>query len=119
MPTIIKLGSKIVIGVLKHKDKNIAKRTFDLKGHESERVRVHIDNDNKLTIETKPTQKLLVCELDVPTKKIISVDTGKKDEFDQPIMESKEQELNLSEVVMKEYLKEVQKQENGKSSTHR
>jgi hypothetical protein len=107
MPTITKSGSKITIGAMKHEGKSIIKKIFDLKGHEGERVRVHIDNDGKYTVESRPTQKLLVCELDVPTKKIISVDTGKKDEFEQPIMESKEQEVDLSKVEIKEYPKEV------------
>ena len=107
MPTISKSGSKITVGAMKYEGKTIAKKTFDLKGHKGERVRVHIGNDYNYTIKTRQIQKLLVCELDVPAKKIISVDTGKKDKFKQPIMESKEQELDLSKAEIKEYPKEV------------
>lgn len=107
MQAKIKSNSKVTIGAMEYEGESILSKIFDLKGHEGERIRVHIGDDNKLTIETRPTQKLLVCELDVPTKKTISVDTGKKDEFEQPIMESKEQEVDLSKVEIKEYPKEV------------
>lgn len=70
MPTITISGSKLTVSVMKHQDKSIAKQTFDLKGHEGERVRMYIGNDFKYTTETRPTQKLLICELDVPEKGI-------------------------------------------------
>ena len=109
MATISVSGSKISIGAMVYKGVSIAGKTFDLEGYKGERIRVYIGNDNKLTIETRPTQKQLICELDVPTKRITSVDTGKKDELKQPIMVSKEQKLDLSGVGMRNILKEVKK----------
>lgn len=107
MSTIIKSGSKITIRAIKYKDKTIAKKIFDLKDYKGERIRVHINNDNELTIETRPTQKLLICELDIPKREYIHTKTTKKDERGEYIIETKEKELNLSKVEMKEYLKEV------------
>lgn len=109
MSTITKSGSKVTVGAMKYGGVNIPGKAFDLEGHKGERIRAHIGNDNKLTIEIRSTQKQLVCELDVPTKKIISVDTGKKDEFEQPITESQEQKLDLTGVEMRNILKEVKK----------
>ncbi len=110
MATISVSGSKLSVGAMVYKGVSIAGKTFDLDGHKGERIRVYIGNDNKFTIETRPTQKQLVCEFDVPTKRMVSVDTGKKDEFKQPIMASKEQKLDLSEVEMRNILmKEVKK----------
>ena len=107
MPTITKVSSKITVGAMKYEGKNIAKKIFDLKGHEGERIRVYVGNDNKLTIETRPTQKLLVCELDIPEKQYEHTKTTKKDDRGEYIIETKEKELKLEEVEMKEYLKEV------------
>ena len=106
MPTITKLGSKITVGIIKYKSKNIEKKTFDLKGHEGERIRVHIDTDNKLTIESKPKQEEIICELDVPEKQYEHIKTTKKDDRGEYIIETKEKELKLEEVDMKEYPKE-------------
>lgn len=106
MPTIIKLGSKLTIGVMEHEGKSIAEKPFDLKGHEGERVRVHIGNDNKYTIKIKSTQKLLICELDIPKRVYVHTKTSKKDERGEFIIETKEKKMELSIVKMKEYLKE-------------
>ncbi|AJP62061.1 hypothetical protein [ANMV-1 virus] len=84
-----------------HAGKIIAKKIFDLKDHEGETIRVHIGLDDRYSIETKPTQKLLVCELEVPereytrTKKIVAGET---------VVESKEKELKLEGVTLKNYL---------------
>ena len=107
MVTINKTGSKVTIGQMDYKDKNTVKKTFDLKGHKGERIRVHIDNDNKLTIKSRPTQKLLICELDIPEIELVHTKTTKKDENGEYIIETTEKELDLSKVEMKEYLKEV------------
>ena len=92
---------------MKHEGKSIAEQTFDLKGHEGERIRVYIGNDDRYTIESRPTQKLLICELDVPEKEYVHTKTAKKDDNGEYIIETKEKELKLEEVKMKEYLKEV------------
>jgi hypothetical protein len=99
-----KINSEITIGALEYEDKNIAERIFDLKGHTGERIRVHIDNDNKLTIETRPTQKLLICELDIPEKVLVHTKTTKKDENGEFIVKTTEKVMDLSKVEMKEYL---------------
>ena len=103
---ITKSGSKLTVGAMKYKGKNITKKIFDLKEHKGERVRVHIGDDNKLTIESRPTQKEIICELDLPqreyvhTKKIVNGET---------VVESIEKELKLGGIAMKEYLKEGDK----------
>jgi len=104
MPTITVSGSKLTIGAMKYEGKSISKKTFDLRGFEGKRVRVHIGNDYRYTIGSNPTQKLLICELDVPEKRMITVDTGEKDEFGEPIMETKEQELDLKGVKIVKYV---------------
>ena len=107
MPTISKSGSKLTVGATKYEGKSIAKKIFDLKGHKGERVRVHVGHDNKLTIESRLTQKEIICELDVPEKQYKHTKTTKKDDKGEYIIETKEKELKLEEVEMKEYLKEV------------
>lgn len=107
MPTITKSGSKITVGAMKYEGKSIAKQTIELKGHKGERVRVHVGNDYKYNIESKTTQKLLVCELNIPEKEYTHTKTTKKDDKGEYIIETKEKELKLEEVEMKEYLKEV------------
>lgn len=101
MLTITKSGSKLVIGALKYKGKRIAEKTFDLKGNKGERIRVYVGNDNKLTIETRPTQKLLICELDIPEKVLVHTKTTKKDENGEFIIKTEEKALDLSKVEMK------------------
>ena len=106
MATITRSGSKLTVEAMKHENANIAKRIFDLSDHKGERVRVHIDTEGKYTVETKPRQALLVCELDVPmreythTVKIVAGET---------VVESKEKALKLGEIKMIEYLKEERK----------
>ena len=107
MPTITKSNSKITVGDVEYKKEHITTKTFDLKRHKGERIRVHIGNDNRLTIESRLTQKLLVCELDIPEIELIHTKTTKKDENGEYIIETKEKELDLSKVEIKEYLKEV------------
>ena len=112
MPTIIKSNSKVTIGAMRYADKSILAKTFDLKERKGERIRVHIGNDNKLTIESRPIQKLLICELDIPEIDWVHTKTTKKDENGEFIIETKEKELDLSKVEIKEYLdleKEVKK----------
>ena len=104
MSTITKSGSKITIGAMEYADKSILAKTFDLKERKGERIRVHIGDDNKLTIESRQTQKLLICELDVPKKDWVHAKTTKKDENGEYIVETTEKELDLSKVEMKEYL---------------
>ena len=106
MTTIIKSNSKVTIGAMEYKGESIPSKTFDLKEHKGERIRVHIDNDNKLTIESRPTQKLLVCELNIPAIELVHTKTTKKDENGEYIIETKEKALDLSKVEMKEYLEE-------------
>jgi len=102
---ITKSGSKLTVGAMTYRGKSIAKKIFDLKDHKGERVRVHIGNDNKLTIESRPTQKEIICELDLPqreyvhTEKIVNGET---------VTESSEKELKLGSIAITEYLeKEV------------
>ena len=99
-----KINSKITVGAMEYEGESILSRIFDLKGHEGERVRVHIDNDNTLTIESRPTQKLLICELDIPEKILVHTKTTKKDENGEFIIKTEEKALDLSKVEMKEYL---------------
>ena len=108
MPTITKSGSNVTVGAMEYGGVNVPGKAFDLISHNGERIRVHINNDNKLTIETKPTQKLLICELDIPEKEYVHTKTTEKDEKGEYIIETKEKELKLEEVEMKEYPKEVE-----------
>ena len=107
MPTITKSNSKLTVGTMEYEGESILGEIFDLKKHKGERIRVHIGNDDKLTIESRPTQKLLICELDIPEMELIHTKTAEKDENGEYIIETKEKELKLEEVEMKEYLKEV------------
>jgi hypothetical protein len=101
---ITKSGTKLTVGTMNYEGKTIAKRIFDLKTHKGERIRVHIDIDDKYTIETNSRQKLLICELDIPelewihTLKIVDGET---------VVESSEKELKLGEITMIDYLKEA------------
>ena len=95
---------------MEYEGESILNKTFDLGKRKGERIRVHIDNDNKLTIESRPTQKLLICELDIPEIDLVHTKTTKKDENGEYIIETKEKALDLSKVEMIKYLeKEVKK----------
>lgn len=107
--TIGRLGSKLSVGTMKNKEIDIPGKEFDLTGHEGERVRIHIGEDNNLTVETRAKQNILVCELDVPEKEWEHIDTGEMDDFGEPIIESKVKTLDITKVSMKEHIKEVQK----------
>jgi len=104
MVAITKSGSKLTVGAMKYKGKTIIKKIFDLEEYKGERVRVHIGDDSKLTIESRSTQKEIICELDLPqrefkhTEKIVN---------GEAVVESKEKELKLSGISMKEYFEEV------------
>ena len=106
MPTIVKSGSELTVGAMKHEGKNIAKRIFNLKDHKGERVRVHIGTDDKLTIESRPTQKEIICEIDLPQREYEHIE---KIVNGETVVESKEKALKLGEIEMKEYLQEVKK----------
>lgn len=107
MATINKSGSKITVGAIEYKGVSIPGKTFDLEGHKGERIRVYVGNDNKLTIETRPTQKQLICELDIPEKEYTHTKTTKKDNNGEYIIETTEKKLELSKVEIKKYPKEV------------
>ena len=102
--TITKAGSRVTVGAMKHKNENIPEKSFDLKNHDGERIRVYIGNDGQLNTESRPRQKLLVCELDVPERIFVHTKTKKKDENGEFIIETKEKELDLAKVELKEYL---------------
>ena len=104
MSTITRLNSKVTVGAMDYGKVAIPGNIFDLQSHRGERIRVHIGDDNKLTVESRPTQKLLICELDVPETKYVHTKTTKKDDNGEYIIETKEKELDLSKVEMKEYL---------------
>jgi len=103
MTAITRSGSKIMVGAMEHEGKSIAEQTFNIKGHEGERIRVYIGNDDKYTIESRPTQKLLICELDIPKKEYVHTKTTEKDENGEYIIETKEKDLRLEKIEMKEY----------------
>ena len=98
------LGSELAIPAMKNNGKTITEKIFDFKGHEGERARVHIGEDGKFTIETRARQNLLICELDIPKKIFLQVDSGEVDELGDPIFESQEKELDITEVTLKEYV---------------
>jgi len=108
MPTITKSGSKVTVGATEYEEVNVPEKSFDLQDYKGERIRVHIGNDYKYTIETRPKQKLLICELDIPKREYVHTKTAEKDEKGEYIIETKEKELDLSKVEMKEYPKEVE-----------
>ena len=102
MPTIVKSDSKLTVGAMDYKSKNIAKRILDLKDHKGERVRVHIDTEGKYTIDIKSRQELLVCEIDVPEREYVHTE---KIVDGETVVESSEKELKLGGIAMAEYLK--------------
>jgi hypothetical protein len=108
MKTIERVSSKLKIGAMKNEGKSILSKNFELLGHEGERVRVHIGEDDKLTIETRATQKRLICELDVPEKKWLHEKIGAVDDSGEPIIESKEKPLDITKVTLKEYIEEAE-----------
>jgi hypothetical protein len=101
---ITKSGSKLTIGAMNYNGNIIAESIFDLKDHKGERIRVHIDTSGKYTVETKPRQELLICELDIPERRYIHT---QKIVNGETVVESSEKELKLGEITMKEYVKEV------------
>ena len=103
---VIRLGSKLTVQAMKNKGESVADKMFDFKGHEGERARVHIGEDNKFTIETRARQNLLICELNIPKKVFVQVDSGGVDDFGKPIFESREKDLDITKVSLKEYMKE-------------
>jgi len=103
---VTKAGSKITIGAMEYDAKSISAKMFDLQSHKGERIRVHIGEDNKLTVESRPAQKLLICELDVPQREYVHTQTTKKDDNGEYIIETKEKVLDLSKVEIKKYLEE-------------
>jgi hypothetical protein len=89
-----------------YKGKSVTGKMFDFKSHESERARVHIGEDSKFTIETRARQNLIVCELDIPKKVFMQVDSGEVDDFGEHIFESEEKDLDITKVTLKEYVNE-------------
>lgn len=108
MKTIERVSSTLKVGAMKNEDKNIPSKKFDLLGHEGERVRVHVGEDDRLTIETRAKQKRLVCELDVPEKKWLYEQTGEVDDSGEPVIESREAPLDITKVTLKEYIEEAE-----------
>jgi hypothetical protein len=106
MKNITRLGSKMTVEAMKNKGKNVTGEIFDFKGHESERARVHIGEDDKFTIETRARQSLLVCELNIPKRVFMQVDSGEVDDFGEHIFESREKDLDITKVTLKEYVNE-------------
>lgn len=104
--TVTKSGSKLTTEAMNYEGKETPKKIFALEGHKGERIRVHIGVDGKYTIETNSRQKLLICELDIPKRKYIHT---QKIIAGETIVESKEKELKLENISMKEYLKEAKK----------
>lgn len=96
--------SELTMPAMTNKGKSITGKVFDFKSHEGERVRVHIGEDDKFTIETRVRQNLLICELDVPQKIFLQVDSGEVDEFGKPMLVSKEKDLDITKVTLKEYV---------------
>lgn len=106
MKLLTRSGSELTMQAMKNKGENVAGKMFDFKGHEGERARVHIGEDNKFTIETRARQSLLICELNIPKKVFVQVDSGEVDDFGKPIFESREKDLDITKVSLKEYMKE-------------
>jgi hypothetical protein len=52
---------------------------FDLSKHTGKKVTVFKDPDGSITIESKPTHWLTICELEVPKAVINSEETGETD----------------------------------------
>jgi hypothetical protein len=96
-------GSRLVIGAMKYDGKDVAEKKFDLESRKGETIRVHIDIDNEYTIDIKPRQKVLVCELDVPKQSFESKDTGKIDSEGKKIYKAVRRKVKLSGVQLKKY----------------
>lgn len=103
---IVRSGPKLAVPTMANKGKSVTGKTFNFKGHEGERARVHIGEDGKFTIETRPRHSLLVCELDIPEKVFTRVDSGEVDDFGEHIFESREKDLDITKVTLKEYMRE-------------
>ena len=99
-----RIGSKLTVQPMKNNGKNVTGKIFDFKGHEGERARVHITKDGKFTIETRANQSLLICELNIPKKVFLQVDSGEVDDFGEPIFKSEEKALDITKVTLKEYV---------------
>jgi hypothetical protein len=104
MVTILRSGSELTIEVTDYKSRSVAKKTFNLNERRGERVRVHINTNGEYSIETKPRQNLLVCELDIPARKYVYTE---KIVDGETVVESSENELKLEEITMIKHLKEV------------
>lgn len=108
MKTIERVSSKLKVGAMRNEGKSILSKNFELLGHEGERIRVHVGEDDQLTIETRAKQKRLVCELNVPKKKWLHEKTGAVDASGEPIIESTEKPLDITKVTLKEYVEEAE-----------
>jgi hypothetical protein len=100
---ITKKGSRLVMGTMKYDGKDLAEKKFDLESHKGETIRVHIDTDNEYTLDIKPRQKVLVCELDVPKQSFESKDTGEIDSEGKKIYIAVRKKVKLNNVPLKKY----------------
>jgi hypothetical protein len=96
----------LTIGATNYDNEDIQKEVFDLKDHKCKRLRIHINIDGKYSLETRPRQKLLICEMDIPKRKYRYIEKVVNGET---VTESEEIKLELEKISMKEYLKETKK----------
>ena len=73
---------------------------IDLTAYQGQRVTVFSEDTGEITIESKQTHKIAICELDVPVQTVDSVETGEKD-GDMPVMETQTQPLSLKGVEIR------------------
>lgn len=101
---IEKKGSRLTIGAMKFEGLNVAKKSFDLKNYAGKRIRVHIGIDGKYTIAEKARQKLLICELEVPTRSFESEEMGELGGDGKKEYRSVPKIIQLDNVPLKKYV---------------
>jgi len=75
---------------------------IDLTPYAGQKVTVFQEDDGSLTVESRPTHHLAICELEVPEIQSVLEDTGKTDTEGKPIMKETKLPLDLSKATIKE-----------------
>ena len=76
---------------------------IELSEYSGQKVTVFQEDDGSLTVESKPTHQLAICELQVPAPVIASEDTGETDSEGMAVMREMVQPLDLSGVEIHEF----------------
>jgi hypothetical protein len=86
-------GPKLIIG----------ETTIDLTPYQGRKVTVFQEDDGTISLESKLTHQITICELMVPAAIVTSEDTGEIDSEGMPVMREVVQSLDLTGVEIHEF----------------